>query len=105
MDPLNVSINLRNLHCYDEGDGPGDAEPYLWTVFFKVDGDTVQKAEVTVDLIGENPIIVEFVGTPLVRRTDSRHENLASSDVGMGDDVAIPPTVGKWDFTLRSVPL
>ena len=36
-----VDITLRNIHCSDEGDGPGSAEPYLWTVFFKVDGDTV----------------------------------------------------------------
>lgn len=94
-----------NPRSYHEDDGPGDAEPYLWTVFFKIDGDTVEKAKVTVDFTGEGSISVEFVGTPLVRRTDSRHENLASSDVGTGDDVAIPPAVGMWDFTLRSIPV
>jgi hypothetical protein len=27
-------INLNPLDCHDEGDGIGDAEPYLWTSFF-----------------------------------------------------------------------
>ena len=42
MDPLNVSVKLNDAHRFDEGDGPGSAEPYLWTVFFKTDGDTVK---------------------------------------------------------------
>jgi hypothetical protein len=45
MDALNLTIKLNKLHCYDESDGPGDAKPYLWTVFFKVDEDTVTVTE------------------------------------------------------------
>jgi hypothetical protein len=37
-DLLRVWMKLDNIRCYDEGDGWGDAEPYLWTVFFKIDG-------------------------------------------------------------------
>ena len=40
-DLLRVWMKLDHIHCYDEGDGWGDAEPYLLTVFFKIDGDSV----------------------------------------------------------------
>ena len=32
---LNLETVLQNVHCHDEGDGWGNAEPYIWTVFFK----------------------------------------------------------------------
>ena len=39
--PMRWLINLNPLDCHDEGDGIGDAEPYLWTIFFKCDGSTL----------------------------------------------------------------
>ena len=39
---LDVSLVLDHIQCIDEGDGPGLAEPYLWTLFFKIDGTSVQ---------------------------------------------------------------
>ena len=41
MEPTPIKLKLTNIHCSDEGDSIGSAEPYLWTVFFKIDGDTV----------------------------------------------------------------
>jgi hypothetical protein len=38
---LETLISLDRLHCHFEGDSVGDGEPYLWTAFFKIDGDTI----------------------------------------------------------------
>lgn len=37
--PLNARVVISEIVCHDEADGPGDAEPYLWAVLFKIDGD------------------------------------------------------------------
>ena len=39
--PLRTRLSLDHVLAYAEGDGFGSAELYLWTVFFKIDGDTV----------------------------------------------------------------
>ena len=61
---LDVSISLDRILCIDEGDGPGNAEPYLWTLFFKIDGDTVK-----VDALN-------LRGTVTVDRRNGEHNNL-----------------------------
>src|SRR5690349_9758199 len=41
ITPARAFVRLSKLHCVDENDGTGNAEPYLWRVFFKLDGETV----------------------------------------------------------------
>lgn len=91
---LNLEVVLQDLHCYDEGDGWGNAEPYLWTAFFKVDGDNFA-VEAGAGLIG-SPMIVSSRGD---------HGNLADTDVDAGDDVAIPEEIGRWTTKLKPIPI
>ncbi|MDJ0352301.1 SAM-dependent methyltransferase [Pseudarthrobacter sp. PH31-O2] len=91
---LNLETVLQDLHCYDEGDGWGNAEPYIWTAFFKVDGDNFA-VEAGAGLIG-SPVIVTSNGT---------HGNLGNTDVDAGDDVAIPDAVGRWTTKLKPIPI
>jgi hypothetical protein len=94
MDTLDVNLTLNNLHCYDEGDGIGSAEPYLWTVFFKIDGDTTVV----------NPGFA-LQGTATVVGTPGNHGNLPNHDVDPGENVPIPAVIGSFSTQLKPIPL
>ena len=81
MNATAVTIALNNIRCFDEGDGIGSAEPYLWTVFFKIDGNTAHILPST-----------SLAGSATVVSTPGNHGDLgpAASDVDPGDNVAIP---------------
>jgi hypothetical protein len=78
-------MKLDHVHCHDEADGWGDTEPYLWTLFFKIDGDSVP-------LTGD----LKLSGTTTVVTTTGSHGNLGTSDVNAGGDVPIPSPIGEW---------
>ena len=94
MNPLNVSVKLKDVHCFDEGDGPGSAEPYLWTVFFKIDGDTAKVNSA-----------LKLEGTATVVGSPGNHGNLPNHDVDEGETVAIPAAIGEFNTTLKPIPL
>lgn len=102
---LHLKTRLIDLFCVDEADGPGDAEPYLWPVFFKIDGDSY--AVDSTGLIGF-PTIQGVVGD---RRPDGTHKpggghnNVGNHDVGEGEDVPIPQAVGEWITALKPIPV
>jgi hypothetical protein len=98
MKDLKVDVKLDHIHCYDEGDGPGDAEPYLWAVYFKVDGETVV-------VNTDGPAAPFLQGPPTVSTTPGNHGNLYDTDVDEGDDVPIPAVIGEWHSTLKPIPL
>lgn len=90
---LNVKITLDEIHCHDEGDGWGNAEPYLWTVFFKIDGGTVSITDA-----------LTLSGNATVHTTPGSHGNLDDTDVDAGDHVPIPIDIGEWQTNLKSIP-
>jgi hypothetical protein len=91
--PLQVDISLDHIHCYNQSDW-GSAEPYLWTVYFKIDGDTV--------VMGDDLFLH---GTATVVTTPGSHGNLGDTDVDEGDDVPVPTAIGEFQTTLKPIPV
>jgi len=94
---LQLKFNLDTIHCGDEGDGPGDAEPYLWSVFFKIDGDTTAIKPVNGALHLQGNATV--VGTP------GNHGNLGVQEVDAGQTVSIPKAIGQFETALAPIPI
>lgn len=92
-DTLRVLIKLERINCFDEGDGIGSAEPYLWTVFFTIDGQTTFVSE-SLKLVGEADVIF----------TPGSHDNLGTSSVDPGI-VIVPAAIGERSLTLVPIPL
>jgi hypothetical protein len=91
-DLLRVWLKVQRITCHEEGDGWGTAEPYLWTVFFKIDGTSVSLTE-GLTLTGSATV----VGTP------GSHGNLGDTDVDAGDQVNVPSAIGEWDTLLSPI--
>ncbi len=101
---LSVSIDLQTLVCHAQSDGllegaapipDFDSEPYLLTVFFKVDGEL---AFLTDEF--------KLSGAASVVPTPGTHGNLGDVDVGSGAaPVPIPSAIGEFTTLLRPIAL
>ncbi len=94
ITPINVKLDFTNLHCTEEADGAGSAEPYMWTVFFKIDGDTVR--------VGPD---LKLHGKATVVTTPGNHGDLLNNDVDAGENVPIPKALGHFQTTLKPIPV
>jgi len=96
LNPLSVTIALDALVCHSKGNDPGPrAEPYLWTIFFKVDG--------TVAALSDPDLTLS--GTGLTVPTPGDHGDLGVSEVGAGQVVPIPAAIGRFQTTLTAIPV
>jgi hypothetical protein len=94
METLDAKLTLKSLYCHDEGDGAGSAEPYLWTVFFKIDGDTT---------VVDGTFTLQ--GTATVVTTPGNRRNLPNRSVDGGESVPIPAVLGEFGTHLKPIPL
>ncbi len=91
---LKVKFHFDRLLCHDEAGGWGNAEPYMWTVFFKIDGTTCRL---------NDSLMLEGIAT--IFSTPDSHGRLADADVDAGDTVPIPSAIGLKEMTLTPIPV
>jgi hypothetical protein len=92
MNILDVRLKLSTLRCHRDGE-TFSAEPYLWTVFFKIDGDTAA--------ISSNFILE---GTATIIGTLGNHGNLTSRGVDDGENTSVPAGLGEFNTQLKPIP-
>ena len=110
LNPIDVVCEVDELVVRDDGEATGGAEPFLWSVFFKIDGDNV-KAQLTIDNLSAS-LKLEGDGTVLSPDRGS-HGNLElpEGDIKAGglleptrNVVDIPLAVGRFRARLTPDP-
>lgn len=94
LQALKIKLELEKIICRDEADGHGKAEPYMWTVFFKLDGNKLSLNE-QLKLDGEGDITT----------TPGSHNNLGVRKAKAGDIIKIPAKIGQYNTQMKPIPV
>jgi hypothetical protein len=87
--PLNVQIELGTVRLKDKQPSTEtEGEPYLWTVFFKID-----------DANRSGDPIATVVGPP------GSHGNLGVGEVSAPAVIRVPQSIGRWETGLTRLPV
>jgi hypothetical protein len=86
---LNLTMNLDTLVIRATTDPVGEDEPFLWTVFVKLDGDTIEANDIT----NSTATVISISGS---------HKNLNVDGADQGAQIAIPPNVGQFTTVLKT---
>jgi hypothetical protein len=95
LSPLPVAIDLDQILCHEQGKRGKRGDPYLWTIFFKLDGTTASMSDPDFTLSG----LATTAPTP------GSHGDLGARNIKSGDTVPIPAAVGHWQTTLTPIPV
>lgn len=88
--PQDVQLKLISLKRHKKGSGWGSAKPYLWLIYFKIDGEAITLTN-------------EFLlnGAPIFQFSEGSHGNLGIKSMGNTDRVDIPEKIGLWKTTFE----
>ncbi|MEM6726133.1 MAG: hypothetical protein AAF598_18970, partial [Bacteroidota bacterium] len=83
--PQDVQLKLISLKRHKKGSGWGIDKPYLWLIYFKIDGEGIQLTK-------------EFLleGAPMFQFSEGSHGNLGIKSMGKKGRVDIPEKIGLW---------
>lgn len=120
-ETVRVRADVATIEVRDDGEAWGGAEPYLVETFYRIDGRTA-KAELVVDAstVAQDGVLNctfsiqrRDQATSIVKiRQRGRHGNLGDVNIGALEynasgpvTVNVPNRVGRWDTTVRPIPL
>jgi hypothetical protein len=98
LETMKVRVAFSSLFCHEEADGVGSAEPYLWTLYFTIDGSSV-----TLDLNADNQLVLR--GTSRNVGSPGSLGNLGNTDVDPQEDVVLPPAIRSHGEPLALLPI
>lgn len=87
-----IRLKLQQLRCHDKPDGWTNGEPYLWNIFFKIDGTCVT--------LSDN---FRLEGKPMYHFSKGSQGNLHARNLESGGMVPIPDEVGEWKTMLLPI--
>ena len=90
MSSIDVRLDLSTLLVVEKNESSAD-EPYLWVVYLKVDGTTLNLANLSSSFVALN--------APAGSHGDL---GAASDGMNLGDQANIPKAIGRFDTTLRT---
>lgn len=93
---LDVRLELQTLTCGAGADLGSSAQPYLWVIFFKLDGASLMVTDTSAG---------EMTGEATVHAPRGSHGNLGVASVTVGDVVPIPASLGRYETVLRVIPV
>lgn len=89
---LPVQAQLKRLICHEECSGWRKTEPYLWTIFFKIDGECLSLSPE-----------FKLEGEALFQFSEGSHGNLGVDAVKSGEIVHIPLDAGLFSTDLKPI--
>ncbi|MCB0274429.1 MAG: hypothetical protein KDI06_06430 [Calditrichaeota bacterium] len=94
MEILEIDFHFSNLRCLKSPNNGRTGPPFLWTVFFKVDGQAVR---VRKDF--------RITGKARMHYSEGSHGNLVSEMPAEGVRIGIPDAIGRWQTSLKPIPV
>jgi hypothetical protein len=82
---MEITVRIRKIDVLDEGDGDGNAEPYLFPIFFRIDK------------------IEKNTGSNWFHAPGGSHGNLLTNygaEWDAGDTIPVPIEIGRWHTSL-----
>lgn len=102
---MKATIQLKSIYVHDEADGSGNAEPFLWPIYFKIDLETVLYTMMAKTKLSNNETWediwdkIKIEDVSWLRMPSGAHGNIGG-DVDEGDTIQIPTSVGETSFNL-----
>jgi len=107
LNPTRVICDLQKIIVDDDGEAIGGSEPYVWPIFFKVDGEN---DNVTASIkINDSGVSLSLDGIPTVESPKKSHGNLNLSGGQVSAPsratIKVPKKVGRFKTTLTPIPV